>query len=202
MKESGFTRIIREELGAPLRKRNFEYEKNTFFRELPSSVIHLIGLEFDPHVTDTFRVICGANTRRIEFYAQMPPRGLAFIGGQHLTPSGFDINSGHWPCANEREARTSLIEVLELIPAFVEPWFETHQTLSSVAAEMDTQHPRQGLDKAKLFLADDNLPKAVDTLQQFLQRLDSPKPWDDPKELANLKSQAEVLLKEISMNAH
>ena len=199
MKGSRFGKVIQEVLGPVMGPLDFTFEQKTFFRELPSDVLHLVGFEFDPRTTETFRVLCGANTRRIPFYASKHPSEMGFIGAQHLTPTGWDINSGHWPCSDEQEARTSLAKIGALIPTVVEPWFEKHQTLSSVAEHMDTQHPRQGLDKARLYLADGNLALAESTLHAFIEVLEHPKPWNDPKELSNFKSQAQILLAELTV---
>lgn len=177
----------------------FEYSKLTFFRQLSSKVVHLIGLDLDPRTTETLQVLCGVNTRLIERYAAMDAQDMAYIGGQHLTSNGWSVNSGRWPCVTDQEARKSLEQIRDLVLTLVEPWFQQFQTLSSVAEKMDTTHPRQGLDKARLFLADANLPRAIETLGEFLQRLDSPKSWDDLQELAGLREQAEALLREISV---
>jgi hypothetical protein len=122
---------------------------------------------------------------------------MAYIGGQHVTAKGWDINSGRWPCATDEEARQSLAQIRDLVPTLVEPWFQQFQTLSSVAAKMDTTHPRQGLEKARLFLADGDRMTAAETLRQYLARLAAPKSWDDPKEIAGYKEQAIALLREI-----
>lgn len=197
MKNSKLDRLIRETLLPSMVNRGFEYGRMTFFRECPSGVFHLMGLEFDPRTTETFRVLCGLCTRAIEYYKDGPPHNFAYIGAQHLAADGWSPNSGHWPCTDEQAARQSLAQVESLARSLVEPWFASHTSLSSVAFHLDTQHPRQGLEKAKLYLMDHNPAQAKKTLQEFLTALAHPKPWDDKNELAGYQQQAEALLSQL-----
>jgi len=176
---------------------SFQYDRLTFFRETPSRVIHLMGLGFGRWTMEAFHVMCGVCTREIPFYMNRHPRDMAYIGCQHLTKNGWDRNSGQWPCSDEQAARASLSEIGELVPKIIEPWFQKITTLSSVAALMDGNHPRQGIEKAKLFLADGSRAEAVATLRAYLAVLAKPRPWHDSKEIATDKEQAESLLRQI-----
>lgn len=191
MKRSQLNQLIQKTLNPLMTSSGFKYENMTYFRQCPTGVVHLLGFEFDPRTMDTFRVMCGVNSRMTGVDSSTNISDMAFIGAQHITRNGLDINSGRWPCDDEDSAQKSLSEIALIVPALVEPWYNTHQTLSSIASHMDSEHPRQGLDKAKLYLADGDPIRARAVLDMYVERLEQPKPWDDSDELDHLKKQAQ-----------
>jgi hypothetical protein len=170
----------------------FSLDKYTFCREINSGVIHLMSIGLDVRRSDSFHVLCGVCTRLI--YASEAPRNMGHIGARHLTAKGWNCNSGHWPCSNEADARSSLIAIGALMPAIVEPWFQEHTSLSSVAEE---EEERFGIDRARLYLADGKNQKAMEVLQKHLEYLLHTKAWMTPESRAKQEEEANNLLRQI-----
>ena len=151
----------------------------------------MIGL--DARTTETFQVLFGVNARPNRPDKEVSEMGV--VQGWHLTPKGLDRSSGRWKCDTEANALESLASISNLITAILEPWFQAHMTLSSVAREMDTN--QFGLQKAHLFLLERQVADAKQALLQYRNRLATPKPWDDPKRLKADQDQVDALLRDI-----
>jgi len=113
----------------------------------------------------------------------------------HLTPDGWDYNSGCWPCDDESQALESLTTIKGMIDTHIEPRFQSKTTLSSLADEMNAD--RRGIEMATLYRAEGDIERARQALMQYRERLEKPQSWADPKRVAADIKRVDSLLQEI-----
>ena len=191
MKQSHLLRLAFRALEKRFVALLFRYYEGCFYRELTSGVIHIVTIGLDARNNQTFQVLCGLNSRLISGEGEISHLGV--IRAAHVTPMGWDRNSGHWPCDDESTALESLSKIGLLIDSLIMPWFQERTTLSAMADELSAEH--DGLRKAKLYIADDNLGQARESLSTFRERLNKPMRWLDPVRLEAIKEEVETLLR-------
>jgi hypothetical protein len=186
---ASFRQLAHGVLGERFAGLGFAFDQGTYWRELSSGVIHLVMIGHDARTNKTFQVLCGLNARPIVGDANISSLGV--VCGWHVTPRGWDCNSGRWSCTDRSSALKSLQTLRGLIDTLIEPWFTKHTRLSDVAAQMEEA---RGIQKAELYIADGDSAKARMALQALLQWLRKPKPWMTSEEVAAIRQDAESLL--------
>jgi len=195
MKQRNLIKVALRVLGDPLQALGFLYDRGTYYREMSSGIMHLIGMGLDPHGSDEFRFMCGYNSRIL--HPDTKPRDMGYAGRDdvHLTPDGWDYNSGCWPCDDESQALESLTTIKGMIDTHIEPRFQSKTTLSSLADEMNAD--RRGIEMATLYRAEGDIERARQALMQYRERLEKPQSWADPKRVAADIKRVDSLLQEI-----
>ena len=196
MTQASLFKLALRILGPKLGPLGFQYERGVFYRELPSGVMHIILLDTSRWSNENFDVTCGLSSRLISPAKEVVNMG--FVDGNHLTARGWDCNSAHWPCSDESAAIDSLAKIASQIDSLIEPWFQARTSLSSIAKAMNNE--QHGIYQAKLFVADGKLDQARGALLDYRNRLQRPKPWDEPDWLDGEKKQVEDLLHQIEKN--
>lgn len=194
MKQVALLRLAQRVLGDSLVPLGFQFYRGAYFRELPTEVIHIIGITLDVRSTETFRVMCGVTSRLL--YPDKDIVNMGVFGRDlHITAQGWDCNSGRWPCHDEAAALESLRRIKELVNTHIEPRFQATTTLSALAENMNTE--QHGMWKAMLLRTAGNMERARQVLLRFRDRLSKPKPWDDPDAVEAEKAKADALLREM-----
>lgn len=193
MKQKALFTLAERELRDEFALFEFGFEQGSFYRELPTGLIHLAMFGLDPRTTESFRLLCGVTARMMYEGAKVSAMGAVI--SQHITPTGWDRNSGCWPCKDQSAALQSLAKIKVMIGSLMEPWFRRYTKLTSLANEMNTD--QSGLWKAKLYLAEEDPANARKTLGEYRQRLSQPKPWDDLNHLAREIQEVDALLGEM-----
>lgn len=165
-----------------LQPRGFAENNGEYFRLLDSGVVHLIGIGKDPHGAKTFRTVCGVDAKQLQnesrqYYGYKKKDCL-----YHLTPKGWDLNSGRWPCETEEETRASVNALLPLILDLAIPYFEPITTLSDVGDEInEVRMPHLLWMKARLLMLDGNIPRALKAIDDYEAYAKTPRPWMSQK---------------------
>jgi hypothetical protein len=194
MKQRQLHALARQHLDDCLLPLDFAASSGTYHRELRSRVIQIILIGLDARTNDTFQVLCGLNARLVS--GEADPKSMGVFGGQHLTPHGWDCNSGRWPCENEKVACESFQRIRVLVKDQIEPWFRNRDSLSTLADSMNID--QHGLHMAALYRAENHLDRAVQSLHDYRERLCHPKPWDDSAELDEQLGEVDRLLQELA----
>jgi len=195
MKQKALYQITKKVLYPCLEPLNFENHNGRYVRELDTGVLHIMGIAHDPHGQRTFRFMCGVDAMQIndsldKFHAGFIKRY------PHLTKDGWYYNSGRWPCETEEEALESLGKVKELVLELALPWFDAHQTLSSVADEI--YDDAQSVYKAKLYMLDGDKEKAEQTIKVYLDWINARRTYYvEPKWREERIAEALAFLEEI-----
>lgn len=195
IKSKQIYRIARQVWGKGLSEVGFLEKNGEYRRALPSGVVHLIGIGKDPHGAESFRVLSGVNASLAAYEPSMQFGYIKFADQCHLTPKGWDINSGRWSCATEEDTRGSILKIWEKIRELAIPWLDRHKTLSSVAEEIDTRaSPMHGWKKAKLYMLDGDFPRAHAAIAEYAAWAALPKSWLPEKaQKENMERAAQVL---------
>ncbi|MBI1320987.1 MAG: hypothetical protein GC168_18840 [Candidatus Hydrogenedens sp.] len=160
-----------------LKPAGFVEKDGRYYRTLDSGVVHLIGIGKDPHGGETFRVMCGVDAlplkEEVGGFGYMKHDGL-----MHLTPKGWDLNSGRWPCITEEETKASVDAILPLIRDLALPYLAPITTITDVGNEInETRKPGLGWMKARLFQLDGDLPRALETIERYAAWAAKPRNW-------------------------
>ncbi|MBI1320986.1 MAG: hypothetical protein GC168_18835 [Candidatus Hydrogenedens sp.] len=180
-----------------LKPSGFAEKNGEYHRILDSGVVHLIGIGKDPHGGETFRVMCGVDALPLK--EELGGFGyMKYDGFMHLTPSGWDLNSGRWPCKTEAETRASVEVLLPLICELAIPYFAPIATLSDVANEINEKRmPHLLWLKARLLMLDRNIPGALNTIEKYQEFVTTPRPWMSKKHVQGEIDRAEQIRAEI-----
>src|SRR5262245_53006133 len=93
MKQAALLALAKRILGEELRALGFDYERGAFYRELPSGVIHIIGIGLYIRTNETFHVMCGFSSRLL--YPEKDVCNMGLLGRDlHLTPPGMGLQFG------------------------------------------------------------------------------------------------------------
>lgn len=185
-----------------LRPMGFAVRNGRYLRIHDSGVVQLIGIGMDPHGAGTFRVMCGVDSVQIREALGLDFAFLKADGLYHLTPSGWDYNSGRWPCETEEEALASLTMLRSLILELAIPYFDPITTLSHVGDEInETRMPHLGWMKAKLYLLDGDIPRARETIARYAAWAARPRNWGTQAHQQEDMERAERLRLEIEAAA-
>lgn len=186
-----------------LGKIGFVERNGRYLRVCDSGVVHLIGIGKDPHGAETFRIMCGVDSVQIRKELSLDFGFLKNDGLYHLTPKGWDYNSGRWPCENEEEARASLAALLPLILDLALPYFEPIKTLSDVGNEInETRMPGLGWMKARLFMLDGDFSRARETIDRYAAWSAKPRNWGSKEHQREDIERAERVRQEIEAAAN
>ncbi len=198
MKSKGMYTLARKSLFPVLKPVGFEEHLGAYTRLLESGVVHHIGLAKDPHGAESFLVMCGVDAEPIKGDGASVYGFFKRHDYNHLTPNGWELHSGCWPCATEEEAVKSLGEVRHLVVHLALPWLDAHVTLSSVADEINALGmPPHNEMKMKLYLLDGDLPRARAALEDFAAWLAKPPIWGGkthfPKDIERLERMRQAI---------
>jgi len=158
-----------------LHVHGFEERNGAYRQVLSSGVVRQFVLSKDPHGAETFMVMCGVDSvPRVE--GTDLDYGFAKNDGlYHLTPRGWDYNSGRWPCETEEQAFASITALLPLILELAVPWLESITTLSHVGDEInEVKSPGLGWIKARLYMLDGNIPRAREVAEKYADYVEKP----------------------------
>lgn len=178
MKSKQVYKLAKEIWFPELELRGFVEGNGRYLRSLDSGVVHLIGVGKDPHGAESFRVMCGVDAIQLKDFTEDSYGYSKKDDLYHLTPKGWDYNSGRWPCETEEEARASLSALRSLILDLAMPYFAPIATLSDVGDEInETRMPHLGWMKARLYMLDGDIPRAQEAIEQYAAYAALPRPW-------------------------
>ncbi len=202
MHSAALYRLAKEILFPLLKEHEFTERKGKYLRIFRSNVVHLIGLAKDPHGAETFMVMCG-----VDALALRDENGnFAYAkhdGCHHLTDSGWHYNSGRWPCATEEEGHASLLRIRILLHDLALPWLDQHETISSVADEIDDLgRPMLGWIKARLYMLDGDIPQAREAIERYAAWAAKPRNWGTKEYQQEDIARAEQVRQEIEAAAN
>lgn len=198
MKAKQIYKIANEIWLPELSRRGFEQKNGSYLRVLNSGVVHHIAIDKDPHGADTFRLLCGVDSVPIR---EETKTDFGFVKRDelyHLTPKGWDNNSGRWPCETEEESRASVHTLFPLICDLAIPYFAPITTLTDVGNEInELRRPQLLWVKARLLMLDGNIKGAQDSINKYEAYVTSARPWISQKhvegEIARLTQVREAL---------
>lgn len=178
MKSKALYRLARRTWYATLLVQGFTERNGAYLRIFDSGVVHQLALDKDPHGAETFRVMCGVDAVQLKEGAGPSYAFKKYDGLCHLTPKGWDYNSGRWPCETEDEACASLIALLPLVLELALPWLDPISTLSDVGNEInEVRNPGLGWMKARLYGLDGNFARACDAIERYAAWAAKPRNW-------------------------
>lgn len=178
MKSKQLYTLAKAILYPTLETLGFETKNGKYTRILNSGVVHLIALAKDPHGAETFMLMCGVDATQLKSEIHPNFGFMKHDGLYHLTPKGWDYNSGRWPCETEEEAHASIAALLPLILNVAIPYIASIATLSDVGDEInETRMPHLGWMKARLYMLDGDVSHAREAIERYAAYAALPRPW-------------------------
>ena len=192
-----------EEVWYPeLRSLGFAEKNGEYHRILDSGVVDLMAISKDPHGGETFQVMCGVDAMPLK--EEVGGFGyMKYDGLRHLTPKGWDNNSGRWPCVTEEETRSSVAALISLILDLALPYFAPITTLTDVAEEInEVREPDLLWMKARLLMLDRNISGARAAIEAYAEWAAKPRNWGTKESQRQDIERAEKVRTEIEAAAH
>jgi len=161
-----------------LHAHGFAERNGAYLQVLSSGVVRQFALNKDPHGAETFMVMCGVDAVPLKEGTGFDYSFKKHDGRYHLTPRGWDNNSGRWPCETEEQALASITALLPLILELAVPWLESITTLSQVGDEInEVSKPGLVWMKARLYMLDGDIPRAREAIDRYLVWAKKPRNW-------------------------
>lgn len=198
MKSKQLYTLAKAILYPTLETLGFKTKNGKYTRILNSGVVHLIALAKDPHGAETFMLMCGVDATQLKSEIHPNFGFMKHDGLYHLTPKGWDYNSGRWPCETEEKAHASINALLSLILELAIPYFESITSLSDVANEInEVRMPGLVWMKARLYMLDGDIPRAREAIEHYAAWAAKPRNWGTKEHQREDMARAEQVRQEI-----
>lgn len=161
---STFDRLVRREFDPTLvASFGFSFSDGTYHRSLPSGVIQLVILDFDPQGRSSCRVMLGLNATFLH-----PGGDYGAYVVQYLTPGGITNNPASLRWRDEHALQDLVLMLGTSLRASLPAWLDGYSTLAAFADAISVEYD---YEKGRAYLQCGRYQEARTFLRRYRSRI-------------------------------